>query len=61
MYIYNGHITKILSRIRNRLEYSVYIQHTYHEELIKNKQSLNIQCTHKTYISQRTNQEKGIV
>ena len=41
----------------NSLVYSVYIQHTYHKELIKNKQSFNIQCTHTTYVSQRTNQE----
>ena len=41
----------------NSLIYSVYIQHTYHKELIKNKESFSIQCIHTTYISQRTNEE----
>ena len=39
----------------NSLVYSVYIQHTYHKELIKNNKSVSIQCIHTTYL-QKTNQ-----
>ena len=55
------HTTYISQRTKqeseNSLVYSVYIQHTYHKELIKHKKSFSIQCIHTTYIYKRTNQE----